>query len=169
MLCDIAAGTGLYFQVLRCAASHLQCYHKGVQKSSRNGLSISLQSRNSVQIERGPGRGLPQAPPEPGGAGKRPQIDDFQSYPSRNKSKNHFDCFGVAAGTGLHFEGAPVRCESPSSAWRRRVVLPSSLSGTTTRSRFFGTSRRSVLITCIARSCILWRVGRLRRHPWVRC
>jgi hypothetical protein len=34
----------------------------------------------SMQIERGPGRDLLQAPTGPGWAGKRLQIDDFRSY-----------------------------------------------------------------------------------------
>ncbi len=33
-----------------------------------------------MQIEWGPGRGLSQVLPGPGGAGKRPQIDDIRSY-----------------------------------------------------------------------------------------
>ena len=38
-----------------------------------------------MQIERGPGRGLSQAPPGPGWAGKRPKINDFRSYPPPQK------------------------------------------------------------------------------------
>ncbi len=34
-----------------------------------------------MQIEQGPGRGLSQAPPGPGWAGKRTKIDDFRSPP----------------------------------------------------------------------------------------
>ncbi len=36
-------------------------------------------NRPSVQIERGRGRDLSQAPPEPGWAGKRPKIGDFRA------------------------------------------------------------------------------------------
>ena len=39
-----------------------------------------------MQIDRGPGRGLSQAPPGPGWAGKRPKIDDFRSYPPPRKN-----------------------------------------------------------------------------------
>ncbi len=39
-----------------------QCKHKGVQQISRNGLRICLPGWKSVQIERGPGRGLSKAP-----------------------------------------------------------------------------------------------------------
>ncbi len=46
-----------------------------------------------MQIERGPGRGLSQAPR--GRAGKRPKIDDFRSYPPQ-KLKNQFDSIGVS-------------------------------------------------------------------------
>ncbi len=35
----------------------------------------------SVQIERGPGRGLSQAPLRPGWAENRPKIDAVRSYP----------------------------------------------------------------------------------------
>ncbi len=38
-----------------------------------------------MQIERGPGRGLSQASPGPGWAGKLPKINDFRSYPPPEK------------------------------------------------------------------------------------
>ncbi len=42
----------------------------------------------SMQIERGPGRGISQAPPGLGWAGKRPKICDFVSYlPPKQKQK----------------------------------------------------------------------------------
>ncbi len=54
------------------------------KKNSRNGLRFGLPERKSVHIERGPGRGLSQAPPGPGWAGKRPEIDDLRSHKLKN-------------------------------------------------------------------------------------
>jgi hypothetical protein len=59
-------------------------------------LKKSTGLKIGAQLERGPGRGLSQAPPGPGWAGKRPKIDDVRSYtPPATKQKNPFDCIGV--------------------------------------------------------------------------
>ncbi len=50
-----------------------------------------------MQIKRGPGRGLSQAPAAPGWAGKRPKMDNFRSYPPENKTNKSFDLESLCA------------------------------------------------------------------------
>ncbi len=67
-------------------STRIACRRGGLTKTSRNGLRIGLPARKSVQIERGPGKGHSQAPPEPGWAGKRTKIDDSGPMSPRTKT-----------------------------------------------------------------------------------
>ncbi len=74
-----------------------------------------------VQNERGPGRGLSQAPPGPGWAGKRPQIGDFRSPPGKSLKTNliALELSWVAA--ALHAHRFPALTDGPNCDTLRGV------------------------------------------------
>ncbi len=69
-----------------------------------------------MQTERRPGRGLSQAAPGPGWAGKRSQIDDFRSYRPPKRPQN--TCHGLGdEATCTETDGPDRRAPGVSSRW----------------------------------------------------
>ncbi len=72
--------------------SQLQCNHKGVQKTSQNGLRICSTGLRIGANRGGPGQGPYQAP----GAGfGREAAQNRPVLPPSQKTKSHVDCIGV--------------------------------------------------------------------------